>query len=152
MGQLPHAPRAEPWLLSKKGCQPAKEHPMPAFSKDTAPKVEDFGPAVDHQGELDGYTAEFVTIRESHSLAPVLKGLPGDSCQCPHWGYLLAGKITVSYPDHEEVYQAGDAFYMTPGHVPAAEAGSEFIQFSPKDQLAETMAAIKANTERMMAG
>jgi hypothetical protein len=33
---------------------------------------------------------------------------------------------------------------MTPGHVPAAQAGSEFVQFSPKDQLATTMAAIQA--------
>jgi hypothetical protein len=41
---------------------------------------------------------------------------------------------------------------MTPGHVPAAEAGSEFIQFSPAQQLAETVAVIKANAERMMAG
>ena len=69
----------------------------------------------------------------------------------PALGY-LAGKITVSYPDHDEVYQAGDAFYMTPGHVPAAEAGSEFIQFSPRQELAETMVAIKANAHRMMAG
>src|ERR1700722_11104666 len=125
---------------------------VPKISKDSAPDVEDFGPAIDRGGQLDGYTAEFVTIREGHSLAPVLKGLPGDSCQCPHWGYMLAGKITVSYPDHEEVYQAGDAFYMTPGHVPAAEAGSEFIQFSPTQQLAETVAVIKANAQRMMAG
>ena len=58
----------------------------------------------------------------------------------------------MSYSDHEEVYQAGDAFYMTPGHVPAAEAGSEFIQFSPKQELDETMAAIKANAQQMMAG
>jgi hypothetical protein len=125
---------------------------VPKISKDSAPDVEDFGPAIDRGGQLDGYTAEFVTIREGHSLAPVLKGLPGDSCQCPHWGYMLAGKITVSYPDHEEVYQAGDAFYMTPGHVPAAETGSEFIQFSPTQQLAETVAVIKANAQRMMAG
>jgi quercetin dioxygenase-like cupin family protein len=65
---------------------------------------------------------------------------------------MLAGKITVTYPDHDEVYQTGDAFYMTPGHVPAAEAGSEFIQFSPKQELDETMAAIKANAQQMMAG
>ena len=123
---------------------------MPKLSKDTAPDIGDFGAAIDRGGQLDDYTVNFVTIRESHSLASLLKGLPGDSCQCPHWGYMLAGRITVSYPDHEEVYQAGDAFYMTPGHVPAAEAGSEFIQFSPKDQLAETMAAIKANAQRMM--
>jgi hypothetical protein len=37
---------------------------------------------------------------------------------------------------------------MGPGHVPAATAGSEFIQFSPKDQLAETLAAMQANAQR----
>jgi hypothetical protein len=125
---------------------------VPKISKNSAPDVGDFGPAIDRGGQLEDYTVDFVTIRESHSLAPMLKGLPGDSCQCPHWGYMLAGKITVSYPDHEEVYQAGDAFYMPPGHVPAAETGSEFIQFSPRQQLADTVAVIKANAQRMMAG
>jgi hypothetical protein len=93
---------------------------------------------------------DFVTIKQGHSLAPLLRGLPGDSCQCPHWGYLLAGKVTVSYADGEETYQAGDAFYMPPGHVPAAEAGTEIIQFSPSEQLAETLAAIRANAARAM--
>jgi hypothetical protein len=114
--------------------------------------VQDVGPAVDQGGDLDDITVNFVTIKETHSLAPLLRGLPGDSCQCPHWGYLFAGKITVSYADREETYQAGDAFYMTPGHVPAAEAGTEFIQFSPKEQLAETTAAMMANAQREMAG
>jgi hypothetical protein len=41
---------------------------------------------------------------------------------------------------------------MTPGHVPAAEAGTEFIQFSPLEQLAETEAAIRANMQRAMTG
>jgi hypothetical protein len=125
---------------------------MPAFSKDTAPKVEDLGPAVDHQGELDGYTAEFVTIRQGHSLAAMLKGLPGDSCQCPHWGYLFAGTLTVTYADREEVYQAGDAYYMSPGHVPTAATGSEFIQFSPTDELAVTLKAMQANVEALQQG
>lgn len=125
---------------------------MPKLSQDSASNVEDFGLAVDRNGDLDDITVNFVTIRESHSLAPLLRGLPGDSCQCPHWGYLFAGQITVSYADREETYEAGDAFYMTPGHVPAAEAGSEFVQFSPKDQLAETVAAMKANAQRTMQG
>ena len=38
---------------------------------------------------------------------------------------------------------------MTPGHVPAAEAGTEFVQFSPKEQLAETMAVMMANAQAM---
>ncbi len=50
--------------------------------------------------------------------------------------------MTVSYADHVEVIEAGDAFYMTPGHTPAAEAGTEFVHFSPTDLLAETHAAI----------
>ncbi len=122
---------------------------MPKLSKDSAPNVQDAGPAIDRSGDLDDTTVSFVTIRQGHSLAPLLRGLPGDSCQCPHCGYLLAGKITVSYPGREETYQAGDAFYMTPGHVPAAETGTEFIQFSPREQLAATMAAMMANAQAM---
>ena len=123
---------------------------MPKLSKDSAPNVQDAGPAVDRGGDLEGTTVSFVTIRQAHSLAPLLRGLPGDRCQCPHWGYLLAGTITVSYADREETYQAGDAFYMTPGHVPAAAEGTEFIQFSPTGQLAETTAVIEANAQRLM--
>jgi hypothetical protein len=104
---------------------------MPRLSKDSAPNVQDAGPAVDRSGDLDDTTVSFVTIRQGHSLAPLLRGLPGDSCQCPHWGYLLAGKITVSYGDRKETYQAGDAFYMTPGHVPAAEAGRSSSSSAP---------------------
>ena len=70
----------------------------------------------------------------------------------PALGYLLAGTLTVSYADREETYQAGDAFYMTPGHVPAAEAGTEFIQFSPAEQLAQTLAAMRANAQRAAQG
>jgi hypothetical protein len=75
------------------------------------------------QGQHADITVSFVAFQHGHSLAPLLRGLPGDSCQSPHWGYLLAGAMTVSYAGHEETYQAVDAFYMTPGHVPAAEGG-----------------------------
>jgi hypothetical protein len=125
---------------------------MPKMSKATAPNVADFGPAVDSGGDLDDYTFDFVSIRETHSLAPMLMGLPDDRCPCPHWGYLFSGRITVTYADSEEVYEAGDAFYMAPGHVPAAEAGSEFLQISPRDQLAEVAAVIAANAQRLAAG
>ena len=41
---------------------------------------------------------------------------------------------------------------MPPGHVPAAEAGTEFIQFSPREQLTETLAAMTANARQAMRG
>lgn len=122
---------------------------MPKISKDTAPDVEDFGAAQDASGQVDDYTVNFVTIRQTHSLAGMFKGLPGEACPCPHWGYLFAGKITVNYADHHEVYGAGDAFYMSPGHVPAAEAGSEFVQFSPREALADVRAVMMLNANGM---
>ncbi|HMG64956.1 MAG TPA: hypothetical protein VK599_18580 [Streptosporangiaceae bacterium] len=124
---------------------------MPKISKQSAPDVMDAGPAVDRGGHLDDYAVDFVTIQQGHSLAPLLAGLPGDSCPCPHWGYVFAGQITVTYPDREEVFEAGDAFYMPPGHVPAAVEGSEFVMFSPGAQLAEVMTAMAANAQRLAA-
>ena len=117
---------------------------MAKASSTTADGVKDFGVALDRSSELDGFTVNFVTIRESHDLAPMLAGLPGGTCSCPHWGYLLAGRMVVTYGDHDEVIEAGDAFYMPPGHTPAADAGTEFVMFSPAEQLAATDAAIKA--------
>ena len=123
---------------------------MPKLSQETA-DVRDFGLAVDRNGELDGYSVSFVTINETHDLAEHLKGLPDDKCQCPHWGYVFKGKLRWRFADREEVFEAGDAFYVPPGHVPEAEAGSEFLQFSPSEELHATEAAIMANMQRLQA-
>jgi hypothetical protein len=112
---------------------------MPKVSKQTAAIVDDFGVSEDRHEDLDGYTVNFVTIRETYDLAPMLKALPSGSCPCPHWGYVLKGRMTVHYDDHDEVVEAGDAFYLAPGHAPAAEEGTEFVQFSPASELAKVM-------------
>lgn len=117
---------------------------MPKTSSAAADTVKDFGVAVDRSKDLDGYTVNFVTIKQTHDLAPMLAGLPTGKCTCPHWGYVLKGRVIVRYDDHEEVLEAGDAFYMAPGHAPEAEEGTELIQFSPADELAEVEAAMMA--------
>ncbi|MCW2780676.1 MAG: hypothetical protein JWR35_1125 [Marmoricola sp.] len=124
---------------------------MPTASKETATNTNDFGLGVDRTEEFGDHTMNFVTIRQDIDLRPMLKGLPNDSCQCPHWGYLFSGRLTVHYADHDEMIEPGDSFYMPPGHVPAADAGSEFVQFSPtdalrvsEDQMARNMAAMQA--------
>lgn len=122
---------------------------MPAISKTNAPNVQDLGPGIDRSGEFDGHTIQIVSIKQTHDLAPLLKGLPDDLCQCPHWGYLVAGRLTVTYADRVEVFEPGDAFYLPPGHSPAAEEGSEFVQFSPTDQLAVTLAVIQSNAQQL---
>jgi hypothetical protein len=115
---------------------------MAKASKETTPTTMDFEIAEDRSCELEDFTINFVTIRQDHDLAPMLASLPGGMCQCPHWGVMTKGRMTATYPDRQEVFETGDAFYMPPGHTAAAEAGAEFVQFSPADLLAETEAAI----------
>jgi Cupin domain len=122
---------------------------MPKVSRDTA-QTEDYGMVEDRHADLDGYTVNFVTFRQDIDHAPLLKGLPDDSCQCPHWGYVLKGTIRFRYGDRHEVYEAGDAFYAPPGHVPVEnEPGTECVQFSPTDALRETEAAIMRNMQAL---
>lgn len=115
------------------------------FTNKNLAETQDFGVAVDRTALIDDTTVSIVSIRETHSLRDALAGLPGGHCTCPHWGYVLSGSLTVDYGDREETYRPGDAFYMTPGHVPTAEAGSEFVMFSPTDQLDATNDAIKTH-------
>jgi hypothetical protein len=115
---------------------------MSKASKQSTPITTDMEVVEDRTCDLDGFTVNFVTIRTDFDLAPMLASLPEGKCQCPHWGVLTKGRMTVTYADHQEVIEAGDAFYMTPGHTPAVVAGTEFVQFSPADLLAETEAAI----------
>ena len=56
---------------------------MPKVSRDSASQVVDYGMALDHSEELDGYTVNFVTIRVDSDLTPLLAGLPGGSCPAP---------------------------------------------------------------------
>ena len=115
---------------------------MPKLSKDSL-EAQDFGPVELHEGEAGDYTVSFVSFKETQDTAPMLGGLPDGRCQCPHWGYVLKGRQTWKFADHEEVFEAGDAFYVEPGHVPVFEAGSEVIQFSPTAELKATDEAIR---------
>ena len=51
--------------------------------------------------------------------------------------------------DREEVFEPGDAFYLPPGHIPTAEAGTEYLQFSPAEELQIVSSVIKKNMQAM---
>ena len=124
---------------------------MPKVSKESAARVDDYGVAEERQEEVGGYTIGFVTTREDTDLAPLFKGLPDDRCQCPHWGYVFKGRLTLRFGDRDEVYEAGDAFYIPPGHTPAADADSEFVIFSPTEELQVSEAVMMQNMQAMQA-
>ncbi len=125
---------------------------MPKVSKESASQVEQHGPVDDRHEDIEGYTVNFVSFSQDIDATPLLEGLPGDSCQCPHWGYVLKGRLTYRFADHEEVFEAGDAFYLPPGHVPLADAGSELVQFSPSEELREVTEAMTRKMQAMQQG
>ena len=56
----------------------------------------------------------------------LFKGALNDQCQAPHMGYVLKGKYGMRIADGvEEVFEAGDAFFIGPGHTPIIFAGCE---------------------------
>jgi hypothetical protein len=125
---------------------------MPKVSKDSATQGGEFGPVTDRNDQIEGYTVNFVSFEQDIDASPLLKGLPDDRCQCPHWGYVLKGKVTFHYADRDEVFEAGDAFYTPPGHAPVKhEPGTEMVMFSPTDELRQTEAVMKKNMEAMQA-
>ena len=125
---------------------------MPKVSKQST-EAKDHGPVLEHSDDIEGYTVNFVTFRHDMDQTPMLKGLPGDSCPCPHWGYVLKGELRFRIGDREEVFQAGDAFYLPPGHVGTGNApDSEYMQFSPAEELRKVSEVMQKNMQAMQGG
>ena len=77
--------------------------------------------------------------------SPLYRGLPDDRCPCPHWGYVVKGRIRVKYADRDEVYGAGDVYYMEPGHTAVVEEDYESVEFSPKYEMEKTLEVVARN-------
>lgn len=121
---------------------------MPKVSKSTASETYEVEGYEGHLQAFDGgYTAAFETYTADADLAPLLKGLPDGRCQSQHWGYVLKGKVTYRSATGEETFETGDAYYVAPGHTPVLYAGTEIVEFSPTEQLQQTMAAVSKNVE-----
>lgn len=77
--------------------------------------------------------AEYFSLAAGTDIAPLLVGLEGDLCQSPHWGYLIAGEVVVSYSGGEtEQISGGDVFFWPPGHSVAVQENAEIVLFSPQ--------------------
>ena len=86
--------------------------------------------------EWDETAVAFVSLKAGADATPLLEGLPGDKCQCPHWGYMLEGAIHVSYANGEkEICRAGDMFFWPAGHTVKVEEDTTFVEFSPRKEL-----------------
>jgi hypothetical protein len=75
MGRTPDVPR---------GARTYRRR-MPKISKDTI-TITDYGPVDDGQLDVDDWSINFTTFKVDIDATPMMKGLPGDHCNCPHWG------------------------------------------------------------------
>lgn len=91
----------------------------------------DFGPATG-MGNISG---EYFSLSKGVDTKPLFQGLEGDSCQCPHWGFLLHGQLTTTdSTGAQETVNANDLFYWPPGHNVIVGEDSEIIMFSPQSE------------------
>jgi hypothetical protein len=121
---------------------------MPKSSLASASRVVEVEGYEGHIEELPGgYTVAFERYSADADLAPFFDGLPDGECQAAHWGYVLRGKLVFRTADGEETFETGDAYYVPPGHTPVLYAGTEVVEFSPTQELNETLEVVSRNME-----
>ncbi len=99
--------------------------------------------------EWGGMNVELGAINGHFELDEYFKGLLDDRCQCPHWGYVIKGRMRFKYNGQEEVINAGEAYYAKPGHLPVIEAGTEYVEFSQQSDLQKTLDVVGQNIEKL---
>ena len=60
---------------------------------------------------------------------------------------MISGRARVIYADREEVLEAGDAYYLEPGHNLVVEESGEVVEFSPAGEYQKTMQAVAENMQ-----
>ncbi|MBG0831410.1 hypothetical protein HS041_27055 [Planomonospora sp. ID67723] len=118
---------------------------MVATTRNDAPVAIEGGGVELRMQEVGGdMTVAFARLPKGTDLAPAVKGLPGDLCQCPHWGYLFKGRLKMRTKHGDEIYEAGQAFYWAPGHAPEALEDCEYMDFSPTKEFNEVIDHVKS--------
>ncbi len=121
---------------------------MPKVSRNTAShsvQLEGLDVRLEHlEG---GYSVCFESHTADADLGALFRGLPDDRCPLPRWGYVVKGRVGFVFPDRKETFEAGDAYYVPPGHLPVHYAGAEIVEFSPTDVLEKTIKVVLANLQ-----
>ena len=121
-------------------------------SKQDVPATVDLPGVVIREAEWGEMNVAIENMAAGNVTAPLFKGLLDDRCQCPHWGYVVKGRLRVFYKDHEEVLSAGDAYYLAPGHTTVFDEDTETVEFSPKGEYQTTIEVAARNFAAMQQG
>ena len=64
---------------------------------------------------------------------------------------MLSATARAALSANTPVLEPGDAFYVPPGHLQRADAGTEYLQFSPAKEMAEVEQQVMKNMQAMQA-
>lgn len=62
-------------------------------------------------------------------------------------GGVIRGKVGFRHDGGEEIVSAGDAYFVGPGHTPVLYPDTEVVEFSPSDELAQTIEVVSKNLQ-----
>ena len=90
-----------------------------------------------------GLNVARVCLPGGADATPLLKGLPGNLCQAPHWGYVLKGSIHVTYGDgREERVTAGERVPLAGGAHRPGGRGLRVHRVQPVRPMGEVLAHV----------
>lgn len=112
---------------------------MQAINPDDMPIALEDGDLQVRAAPHGNLTVAFFRLPAGTDLRPALKGLPDDRCPCPHWGYMIEGRLRMHTADGQHDFSAGQAFYWAPGHAPEALEDCVYVDFSPSAELAHVV-------------
>lgn len=121
-------------------------------TKNELPVMLEAGPSSVRGADWGEMRVSVVSVPAGTDFGPLLKGLPDDRCQSPHWGYVLKGRLRVQHASDEEVISAGDFYYMPAGHTGVAEEDTEFLELGPPHLHQAFLDNAIRNIELMQAG
>ena len=89
-------------------------------------------------GDASGFgkiSGEYFSLASGVDTTPLFEGLEGGVCQCPHWGFVLKGRITTTdTTGTSETVTTNDLFYWPPGHNVKVDEDAEIVMFSPQHE------------------
>jgi hypothetical protein len=89
-------------------------------------------------GDAGGFgtmSGEHFTLAAGVDTTPLFQGLEGNLCQCPHWGFVLRGRITTTDANGaRETVNTNDLFYWPAGHNVKVDQDAEIVMFSPQEE------------------
>lgn len=81
--------------------------------------------------EIGDMSVTFTRLPAGTDVRPLLQGLPGQNCPCPHWGFVISGRLRIHTADGDHEVMAGQAFHVGPGHAPETWEDTEMFEVSP---------------------